>query len=261
MAAKNLRSKSAPQLTRSGLRSSSAATVISDKTKERIANELYGFSDEMYDNESRGLAPLFTRQKTIERDLDPFSSMDDDIPLRQISPGMQLRRPSGDPPVSLKQISVEKNKKKLQNLDSLYAKEKSKKISKGGKKKRRKTRRRKRTRRRRGGNKKKLTPKDVAKYSRNRQKKTAKNPSNKCSFLQTPVYNLNPQSFQENKLKKSLALRNALVNENCTHLLNEFTKRSNNAMMSLSSQQHGGRKRRRSRRKRSKRKRRTRRRR
>ena len=96
MAAKNLRSKSAPQLTRSGLRSSSVATVISDETKDRIDSDLYAFSDEMYDNESRGLAPLFTRQKTIERDLDPFSSMDDDMP-----------------PLSLKQISVEKNRNNL----------------------------------------------------------------------------------------------------------------------------------------------------
>ena len=119
----SLRSKSAPQLTRSGLRSSSAATVISDETKDRIDSDLYAFSDEMYNNERQGLAPLFSRQKTIERDLDPFSSMDDDIPE-----------------LSLKQISVEKNRDKLKNLDSLYAQGKSKKKSKGGKKKRRKTR-------------------------------------------------------------------------------------------------------------------------
>ena len=124
MAAKNLRSKSAPQLTRSGLRSSSVATVISDETKDRIDSDLYAFSDEMYDNESRGLAPLFTRQKTIERDLDPFGSMDD------------------VPEISLKQISVEKNRDKLKNLDNLYAQGKSKKKGKGGKK-RKNTRKRK----------------------------------------------------------------------------------------------------------------------
>ena len=112
MAAKKLRSKSAPQLTKNGLRSSSAATVISDETKDRIEQDLYGFSDEMTSNERAGLPALFSRQKTVEMSLDPFSSMDDDVPE-----------------LSLKQISVEKNRDKLKNLDNLYAQGKSKKKS------------------------------------------------------------------------------------------------------------------------------------
>ena len=75
----HLRSRSAPKLTRSGLRSSSTATVLSDETKGSIAEDLYGFNDEMKANENAGLPPLFTRQKTIERDLDPFYSMDDEM--------------------------------------------------------------------------------------------------------------------------------------------------------------------------------------
>ena len=48
MAAKKLRSKSAPQLTKNGLRSSSAATVISDETKDRIEQEAQDIYQKYY---------------------------------------------------------------------------------------------------------------------------------------------------------------------------------------------------------------------
>ena len=144
----------------------------------------------------------------------------------------------------------------------MYKQGKGKKKSKGGKRrtrrKRKHRRKTKKKRRRRRGGERQLTVKDVQKHRRKYADKTTKNPANKCAFLQTPVDNLNPDSFTENKLKRTLSLRNMLVNKNCKNLLNKFTKKSNNAMMSLSSQQRGGRKRRRSRNKRSKRKRRTR---
>ena len=135
--ATHLRSKSAPQLTRSGLRSSSTATILSDETKGSIAEDLYGFNDEMKANENAGLPPLFTRQKTIERDLDPFSSMDDKI----ISASLKKK--------------THKTKKK------------------GGKKKRRKTRKRKRKKKRKNKKKKRggegsLKKKDKTKWKKNK---------------------------------------------------------------------------------------------
>ena len=224
--ATHLRSKSAPQLTRSGLRSSSTATVLSDETKGSIAEDLYGFNDEMKANENAGLPPLFTRQKTIERDLDPFYSMDDEMI-----------------PTSLKK-KTHKTKKK------------------GGKKKRRKTRKRKskkkrkRKRKRRGGERA-LKKKDIRKWNKNKRSAVV----NKCNAFSTVVNNLNSSSFKADKLNRTIGLRNMLAKENCNLLLNKFTQKANKAMMELTSvQQLGGKKHKKTRRKRSKRKRKSRRR-
>ena len=224
--ATHLRSKSAPQLTRSGLRSSSTATVLSDETKGSIAEDLYGFNDEMKANENAGLPPLFTRQKTIERDLDPFSSMDDKI----ISASLKKK--------------THKTKKK------------------GGKKKRRKTRKRKskkkrKNKRKRRGGERALKKKDIRKWNKNKRSAVV----NKCNAFSTVVNNLNSSSFKADKLNRTIGLRNMLAKENCNLLLNKFTQKANKAMMELTSvQQLGGKKHKKTRRKRSKRKRKSRRR-
>ena len=222
----HLRSRSAPQLTRSGLRSSSTATVLSDETKGSIAEDLYGFNDEMKANENAGLPPLFTRQKTIERDLDPFYSMDDEMI-----------------PTSLKK-KTHKTKKK------------------GGKKKRRKTRKRKgkkkgKKKRKRRGGERALKKKDIRKWNKNKRSAVV----NKCNAFSTVVNNLNSSSFKADKLNRTIGLRNMLAKENCNLLLNKFTQKANKAMMELTSvQQLGGKKHKKTRRKRSKRKRKSRRR-
>lgn len=224
--ATHLRSKSAPQLTRSGLRSSSTATVLSDETKGSIAEDLYGFNDEMKANENAGLPPLFTRQKTIERDLDPFSSMDD----KMISASLKKK--------------THKTKKK------------------GGKKKRRKTRKRKskkkrKNKRKRRGGERALKKKDIRKWNKNKRSAVV----NKCNAFSTVVNNLNSSSFKADKLNRTIGLRNMLAKENCNLLLNKFTQKANKAMMELTSvQQLGGKKHKKTRRKRSKRKRKSRRR-
>jgi hypothetical protein len=224
--ATHLRSKSAPQLTRSGLRSSSTATILSDETKGSIAEDLYGFNDEMKANENAGLPPLFTRQKTIERDLDPFSSMDDKI----ISASLKKK--------------THKTKKK------------------GGKKKRRKTRKRKskkkrKNKRKRRGGERALKKKDIRKWNKNKRSAVV----NKCNAFSTVVNNLNSSSFKADKLNRTIGLRNMLAKENCNLLLNKFTQKANKAMMELTSvQQLGGKKHKKTRRKRSKRKRKSRRR-
>ena len=226
--ATHLRSKSAPQLTRSGLRSSSTATVLTDETKGSIAEDLYGFNDEMKANENAGLPPLFTRQKTIERDLHPFYSMDDEMI-----------------PTSLKK-KTHKTKKK------------------GGKKKRRKTRKSKRKSKRKGKRKSKrrggqraLTKKAIRKWNKNKRSVVV----DKCNAFSTVVNNLNASSFKADKLNKTLGLRNMLAKENCNLLLNKFTQKANKAMMELTSvQQLGGKKHKKTRRKRSKKKRKSRRR-
>lgn len=224
--ATHLRSKSAPQLTRSGLRSSSTATVLSDETKGSIAEDLYGFNDEMKANQNAGLPPLFTRQKTIERDLDPFSSMDD----KMISASLKKK--------------THKTKKK------------------GGKKKRRKTRKRKskkkrKNKRKRRGGERALKKKDIRKWNKNKRSAVV----NKCNAFSTVVNNLNSSSFKADKLNRTIGLRNMLAKENCNLLLNKFTQKANKAMMELTSvQQLGGKKHKKTRRKRSKRKRKSRRR-
>ena len=222
--ATHLRSKSAPQLTRSGLRSSSTATILSDETKGSIAEDLYGFNDEMKANENAGLPPLFTRQKTIERDLDPFSSMDD----KMISASLKKK--------------THKTKKK------------------GGKKKRRKTRKRKsrkkrKNKRKRRGGERALKKKDIRKWNKNKRSAVV----NKCNAFSTVVNNLNSSSFKADKLNRTIGLRNMLAKENCNMLLNKFTQKANKAMMELNStQQLGGKKNEKTRKKKSKNKRKTR---